>query len=104
MNIVQHIEADNLSVDFVSYVKKVFKGQKIKMTIETELDETAYLMSNDANHKRILNSIKNIKKREKLVPLDNKQLKKISNLSGRANLDQIIFLAISQTPYQLAHE
>ena len=53
MNIVQHIEADKLSVDFVSYVKKVFKGQKIKLTIETELDETAYLMSNEANHKRI---------------------------------------------------
>ncbi|HOY42835.1 MAG TPA: hypothetical protein PLX60_13280 [Chitinophagales bacterium] len=77
MNIVQHIEADKLSVDFVSYVKKVFKGQKIKLTIETELDETAYLMSNEANHKRILNSIKNIKKREKLVHLDNKQLKSL---------------------------
>ena len=71
MNIVQHIEADKLSVDFVSYVKKVFKGQKIKLTIETELDETAYLMSNEANHKRI------IKKREKLVHLDNKQLKSL---------------------------
>lgn len=67
MNIVQHIDADNLSVDFVDYVKKVFKGQKIKMTIETELDETAYLMSNESNHKRILSAINNIKKREKLV-------------------------------------
>ena len=63
MNIVQHIEADNLSVDFVEYIKKAFKGQKIKMTIETELDETAYLMSNEANHKRILSAIKNVKKK-----------------------------------------
>ncbi len=64
MNIVQHIEADKLSVDFVSYVKKVFKGQKIKLTIETELDETAYLMSNEANHK-----IKLIKYKKKINTL-----------------------------------
>jgi antitoxin YefM len=77
MNFTQHIEADNLTSDFLDYVKKMFKGKKIKLTIETELDDTAYLMASQPNHQRLLKSIKNVKKREKLVRLDKHELKKL---------------------------
>ena len=67
MNFVQHIDADNLTIEFVDYVKGLFKGQKIKLTIETEMDATDYLKSSEANHNRLMKAIKNVKKREKLV-------------------------------------
>jgi hypothetical protein len=63
MNFVQHIDADNLTSDFIDYVKKMFKGRKIKLTIEAELDDTAYLMASEANHQRLVKSIKSIKNR-----------------------------------------
>ena len=78
MNFVQHIDADNLSVDFINYVKGVFKGKKIKLTIEAEMDDTAYLMASEANHQRLSKSIKNIKGRQKLVRLDKQQLKNLT--------------------------
>jgi len=77
MNFTQHIDADNLTNDFLEYVKKMFKGQKIKLTIETELDDTAYLMASEPNHLRLLKSIKNTKNREKLVRLDKQAIKKM---------------------------
>ena len=78
MNFVQHIDADNLSVEFINYVKGVFKGKKIKLTIEAEMDDTAYLMASEANHQRLSKSIKNIKSRQKLVRLDKQQLKNLT--------------------------
>ena len=59
MNFTQHIDADKLDIDFVDYVKSLFKGKKIKLTIETELDDTAYLMASETNNQRLLKSIKN---------------------------------------------
>ena len=78
MNFVQHIDADNLSVDFINYIKGVFKGKKIKLTIEAEMDDSAYLMASEANHQRLSKSIKNIKGRQKLVRLDKQQLKNLT--------------------------
>ncbi|MCW3126249.1 MAG: hypothetical protein JWO03_1907 [Bacteroidetes bacterium] len=78
MNFTQYIDADNLSKDFLDYLKAAFKGKKIRLTVETEPDETEYLMSSPTNHKRLLKSIKNIEKREKLVRLDKNQLKKLN--------------------------
>jgi antitoxin YefM len=77
MNFTQHIDADNLTSDFLDYVKKMFKGRKIKLTIETEMDDTAYLMASEANHKRLIKSMKNVKNREKLVRLNKQELKKL---------------------------
>ncbi len=78
MNFTQHIDADQLSSEFLDYVKALFKGKKIKLTIETDPDDTSYLMASEANHNRLLKSMKNIKKREKLVRVDNLNLKKIA--------------------------
>lgn len=76
MNFTQYIDADNLSIDFLEYLKKAFKGKKIRLTVESEPDETEYLMSSPANHERLMKSIKNVKKRDKLVLLDKQTLKK----------------------------
>jgi hypothetical protein len=77
MDFTQHIDADKLSIEFVNYVKDVFKGKRIKLTVESEPDDTTYLMSNKANHKRLLKAMKNSKNPERLVKLDKEVLKKI---------------------------
>ena len=74
MNFTQQIDADLLTLDFLDYVKAMFKGKKIRLTIEAELDETSYLMSTEANHQRLIKSITNIKDRKKLIRFDKKEL------------------------------
>ena len=79
MNFTQQIDADNLTPDFLEYIKALFKGKKIRVTIEAEPDDTTYLMSSEENHERLIKSIKRIKKREKLIKLDKATLKKMSS-------------------------
>ena len=78
MDFIQYIDADNLSTDFLDYLKKAFKGKKIKLTVETEPDATEYLMSSPANHKRLMKAIKNVEKGVNLKPLDKNLLKKLN--------------------------
>jgi hypothetical protein len=78
MNFTQQIEADKLTPAFLEYVKALFKGKKIRLTIEDEPDDTTYLMSSEANHQRLMKSIRNIKKRQKLVAVDKQKLRKTS--------------------------
>ena len=78
MDFIQYIDADKLSTDFLDYLKKAFKGKKIKLTVETEPDATEYLMSSPANHKRLMKAIKNVEKGVNLKPLDKNLLKKLN--------------------------
>lgn len=50
--------ATELNSDFLKAIKTLFKNQRITVTVETEMDETGFLMSNEANKKSILESIK----------------------------------------------
>jgi antitoxin YefM len=78
MDFTQCINADNLSVEFLDYLKAAFKGKNIRVTVEVEQDATEYLMSNPVNKKRLLKAIKNIEKGTNLIPLDKNQLKKLN--------------------------
>jgi hypothetical protein len=75
MDFTQSIDADNLSIDFLNYLKAAFKGKKIRVTVEEEMDTTEYLLSIPANKKRLLKSIENIEKGQGLIELDEKMLK-----------------------------
>ena len=77
MSFTQYIDADNLSTEFLDYLKAVFKGKKIRVTVETEPDATEYLMSSPANHKRLMKAIKNVEKGQNLIPLNKNLLKKL---------------------------
>jgi antitoxin YefM len=78
MDFTQSIDADNLSIDFLNYLKATFKGKKIRVTVEEEMDETEYLMSSPANKKRLLKAIENIEKGEGLIEMDMDALKKLA--------------------------
>lgn len=51
------MDADDLSSDFLKYIKSSFMGKGIKLTVEVEPDATEYLMSDHANHERIMKTV-----------------------------------------------
>jgi len=67
MDITHHIEAEHLSPDFVEYVRRLFNGKRIRVTVEEETDDTTYLMSDPVNHARLMESMENIRKGEGLT-------------------------------------
>jgi predicted transposase YbfD/YdcC len=57
-----HLKAEELDEKFLKTGKALFKKKKISITIEEEMDETAYLLSTDANRKHLEESIKSKEK------------------------------------------
>ncbi len=49
--------AADINVDILNAIKAAFKEKPIVITIEEEMDETAFLMANPENKAMILNSI-----------------------------------------------
>ena len=60
METAYHIPANELSIDFVKAVKSLFKGKNLFITVADEMDETEYLLSNEANRKMLEKSIQQI--------------------------------------------
>lgn len=51
-------EADKIDNQFLEAIKTLFKNKRIKVTIEDEIDETEYLLSNESNKEFLMRSIK----------------------------------------------
>lgn len=49
--------AQEITMDFLEAIKTTFKSKPIIITIEEELDTTAYLLSNPVNKKKLDSSI-----------------------------------------------
>ena len=58
--------ASDLSTDIMEAIKTAFKGKSIVVTVEEEMDETAYLMSNPLNKAMLLKSIEQDKNGESI--------------------------------------
>ena len=54
-----HIRANELDDNFLKGIKKIFKSKRISITVEEDLDETDYLLSNPSNKKILEKSLKN---------------------------------------------
>lgn len=64
------LNANELDMDFLESVKKLFKDKKltINIVVDEEMDETEYLLSSEVNAQRLIDAIKTIEnKRETLV-------------------------------------
>jgi type IV secretory pathway VirJ component len=59
--------AEHISSDIIEAIKASFKSKPIVITVEEELDATAYLMSTKANKAMIEKSIKQDKKNKHIV-------------------------------------
>ena len=61
-----HTKKDELSIDFIKGLKKIFKGNVLDITVsdnsDASNDETEYLLGNPANKKFLLEGIAEIEK------------------------------------------
>ena len=62
MQVAYKLNANELDIDFLESIKKLFKKKSIYINISTDekQDETDYLLSNPANKARLLNALNNI--------------------------------------------
>jgi len=69
MQVAYNLNANELDMNFLESVKKLFQNKKLHINIMLDEDrnDTDYLLSNKANANRLMESINNIEKREKLV-------------------------------------
>lgn len=69
MQVAYQLNVNELDVNFLESIKTLFKNKTLYINISTEVeDETAYLLSTQANRERLLNSINNIEhKKERLI-------------------------------------
>jgi hypothetical protein len=59
--------ADELNESLVSFIKSSLKGKRIAVHIyENEMDETEYLLSDPIHKRKLLNTIEEIKTKERL--------------------------------------
>jgi len=70
MQVAYRVNANDLDINFLESIKKLFKEKQIyiNISIDKEQDETEYLLSNPANASRLLKSINNIENhKDKLI-------------------------------------
>jgi hypothetical protein len=70
MQVAYRLNANELDIDFLESIKKLFKEKQlyINISIDKEPDETEYLLSSSANASRLLKSINNIENhKDKLI-------------------------------------
>jgi|GEM_PF-2278918 len=58
--------AADITVDVLNAIKTTFKEKPVVITVEEEMDETAFLMANAANKAMLLKSIAQDKKGESI--------------------------------------
>jgi antitoxin YefM len=73
MQTVYRLNASELDNHFLESLKTLFANKEIEIIIN-ELDETTYLLSNEANRKRLLEAVEAVKYNENLIELDPEQL------------------------------
>ncbi len=66
MNTIYRLNVSELDEKFIKSLKVLFKDKDIEIVV-SEADETAYLVSSDANRTRLVTAIENVEKEESLV-------------------------------------
>ena len=68
------LNADELDTHFLDALKTLFQNKTIEIVVtdvsDSEMDETEYLLSSDANRLRLLSAIENVKANRDLVTVD----------------------------------
>lgn len=73
MQTVYRLNASELDNHFLESLKTLFANKEIEIIIN-ELDETTYLLSNEANRKRLLEAVETVKYNENLIEIDPEKL------------------------------
>ncbi len=57
MEAIYKLKANEININLMDTIKKLFKGKEITITVSSEPDETAYLTMNPANEKHLMESM-----------------------------------------------
>ena len=68
------LKKKDLNKNFLETLKSLFKTDELEISV-SPADETEYLLKSDANKKRLLKSVKNIRKGKNLTEVNLKDLK-----------------------------
>ncbi|MBF0140656.1 MAG: hypothetical protein HQL74_10305 [Magnetococcales bacterium] len=77
MSTIYRLHADELTVEFLEFLKEMYHNKNIEISIcETttrEPDETTYLLAHPANRSRLLSAIENVQQpgNRVIIDLDN---------------------------------
>jgi antitoxin YefM len=69
MHVTYRVNASQLDQNFLDALKATFQDKEIEIVVY-DVDETAYLMASEANRKKLLKAIDNIKSRTNLIEVD----------------------------------
>ncbi len=58
------LHVNELTADLIKSIKTAFKGKTVEITVSDALDETEYLLSNEANRKSLEKSLQQAEKGE----------------------------------------
>ena len=84
MDTLLRMNAEEIDISLVEFIKSSFKGKKIALHIyEDTLDETDFLLANSNNKKRLLESIENVKKNANLKQIEFSDIQSILNDDGK---------------------
>ncbi len=73
MRTVYRLNASELDQRFINSLKATFPDKEIEILVY-EVDETSYLMASEANRKKLINAVENIKNKSNLVEVDIENL------------------------------
>ena len=73
---VYRLNATELDYQFFESLKTLFSDKEIEIVV-SEVDETAYLMSTEANRRRLLQAIENVKNGTNLITVNLDDLEKV---------------------------
>jgi len=75
MQVAYRLNANELDINFLESIKKLFPEKSININISIAEDETDYLLSNSTNASRLLKAINNIENhKDKLIHKDLEDL------------------------------
>jgi hypothetical protein len=84
MDTLVRMNAEEINISFIDFIKTSFKGKKIALHIyEENTDETEFLLQSNANKKRLYQSIENVKNNINLKEIDFSDLQQILNDDGK---------------------
>ena len=78
MELTYRLNASELNIDFLTTLKKLYKGKNLELTVQIEEDETDYLLKSEANKTQLLKAAKDINKRKSIKTLDINKLKELA--------------------------
>ena len=77
MELTYRLNANELNIDFLTTLKKLYKGKNLELTVQVEEDETDYLLKSEANKTQLLKAAKDINSRKNIKTLNINKLKEL---------------------------